>query len=88
MVRRKLDLAAEIDRLVRELAMAATPGIEEMEFGRAYCRAQELPEGVLASLSDEVQEGFRKSECLAFRTGDPFDPLRVIQVVGVNVGRI
>ena len=87
-MKRKIDLWAEIDAFARELAYTAIPGLKEMEFGRTYCRADDLPEGVLATLPDEVQDGFRKSECLAFRTGDPFEPLRVIQVVGVNVERI
>ena len=87
-MKRKIDLWAEIDSLARELAYVAVPGIQEMEYGKAYSASDGLPEGVLASLSDELQEGFRKSECLAFRTDDPFEPLRVIQVVGVNVERI
>ena len=87
-MKRKIDVAAEIEAFARQLAYTATPGILAMEFGRSYFRSQDLPEGVLATLPDEVQEGFRKSECLAFRTDDPFEPLRVIQIVGVNVERI
>ena len=87
-MKRKIDVAAEIEAFARQLAYTATPGILEMEFGRSYFRSQDLPEGVLASLSDEVQEGFRKSECLAFRTGNPLEPLRVLHIVGVNFERM
>ena len=85
---RAVHFSPDIESLARELALSAIPGIEEMEIGHFYFRAHELPEGVLATLPDEVQEGFRKSEGPVFRTGDPIDPVRVIQVVGVNVERI
>ena len=84
---RAVHFSPDIESLARELALSATPRIEEMEIGHFYFRSQDLPEGVLASLSDEVQEGFRKSECLAFRTGNPLEPLRVLHIVGVNFER-